>query len=395
VASATLLRMAVIIREPLEADVPAMYRADGTAFGSHWKPEDVERTRPTIELDRFRIAVDGDDVVGTAGSFGLAMTMPGGRTLPTGGVTWVSCSVTHRRQGVLSSLMQAIHADIDSRDEPLAALGASEGAIYERFGYGVATMRRGIEIDRRRAQLRPEYQPPRGAVRLVHPDEAVALFMPRWDRARLERPGEVDRNEAWMRMLVSEVTATATFAVHDDGFAMWKTEPQWHMGHPAHEVWVHDLAAATPDAHAALWHTLLSLDLTGPIRSLVVPLDDPLPYLLTDRRALRTTVVNDGLWLNVRDVRRCFEARAYGTDDDMVVESGDNRWRIGAGGCSRVRSRADLQTDHASLSALLLGGVRPSALVAGRRMTARTVDALRRADALFATSPEPYCQTMF
>jgi predicted acetyltransferase len=387
--------MAVRIRPPVEADVLAMFRADGTAFGSHWKPEDIERVRPTIDLDRFRIAVDGDDVVGTAGSYGLEMTVPGGATLPTGGVTWVSSAVTHRRQGVLRSLMTAIHDDIDARDEPLAALGASEGGIYERFGYGVATMRRGIEIDRRRTQLRREYQPTPGSVRLIHPAEAVAAFMPLWDRARLARPGEISRDETWMRMLVGEFTDAATFAVHDDGFAVWKTDQQWHMGHPAHEVWVHELAAATPEAHVALWHTLLSLDLTGPIRSFVVPIDDPLPYLLTDRRALRTTVVNDGVWLNLRDVKRCFDARTYGTDDDIVVEADGVRWRIGAAGCTRVRSRADLQTDHASLSALLLGGVRPSALVAGRRMTARDADVQRRADALFATAPEPYCQTGF
>jgi predicted acetyltransferase len=196
-------------------------------------------------------------------------------------------------------------------------------------------------------------------------------------------------------MRVAKIADTATFAVHDDGFAMWTTDQQWHRGHAGHEVWVHDLAAATPEAHAALWHTLLSLDLTGPIRSLVVPLDDPLPYLLTDRRALRTTLVNDGVWLNLRDVKRCFEARTYGTDDDIVVEVDGVRWRIGAGGCARVRNRADLQTDHASLSALLLGGVRPSALVAGRRMTARNFDVARRADAMFSTAPEPYCQTDF
>jgi predicted acetyltransferase len=291
--------------------------------------------------------------------------------------------------------MKAIHDDIDARDEPLAALTASEGGIYERFGYGVATMRRAIEIDRRRAQLRPEYRPPPGSVRLVHPDEAVELFLPRWERAYRNRPGEVDRDETWMRMLVAEIAHTATFAVHDDGFAMWKTDQQWNMGHPAHEVWLHDLAAATPEAHAALWHTLLSLDLTGPIRSVNVPVDDPLPYMLTDRRALRTTAVNDGVWLNLRDVKRCFEARTYGTDDDIVAEVGGVRWRVGAGGCARVRSRPDLQGDHPSLSALLLGGVRPSALVAGRRMTARNGDVLRRADALFTTSPEPYCQTGF
>jgi predicted acetyltransferase len=387
--------MAFRIRPPVEADIAAMYRADGTAFGAQWKHEDIERTLPAIELDRFRIAVDGDDVVGTAGTYSLDMTVPGGGTLPTGGVTWVSSAVTHRRQGVLRALMQAIHDDIDDREEPLAALGASEGGIYERFGYGVATLRREIEIDRRRVQLRPEYRPAPGSVRLVHPDEAVALFVPRWKRACLTRAGEVSRDETWMRMRVTKVADTATFAVHDDGFAIWTTDQQWHRGQPAHEVWLHDLATATPEAHVALWHTLLSLDLTGPIRSVVVPIDDPLPYLLTDRRALRTTVVNDGVWLNLRDVKRCFEARSYGTDDDIVVDVDGVRWRIGAGGCARVRSRADLQTDHASLSALLLGGVRPSALVAGRRMTARSPDVTRRADAMFTAAPEPYCQTDF
>ena len=84
--------------------------------------------------------------------------------------------------------------------------------------------------------------------------------------------------------------------------------------------------------------------------------------------------VNDGLWLNLRDVKRCFEARTYGTDDDIVVEADGIRWRIGAGGCAGCAA-ARPQTDHASLSALLLGGVRPSALVAGRRMTARNADA--------------------
>ena len=32
-----------------------------------------------MEFDRFRIAVDGGEVVGVAGSYELQMTMPGGR----------------------------------------------------------------------------------------------------------------------------------------------------------------------------------------------------------------------------------------------------------------------------------------------------------------------------
>jgi hypothetical protein len=51
--------------------------------------------------------------------------------------------------------------------------------------------------------------------------------------------------------------------------------------------------------------------------------------------------------------------------------------------------------DHASLGALLLGGVRPSALAAGRRLESRSDAVLRRADAFFVTSPAPHCQTLY
>ena len=71
-------------------------------------------------------------------------------------------------------------------------------------------------------------------------------------------------------------------------------------------------------------------------------LHDPLPYLLTDWRALRTVELNDFVWCLPLDVPACFSARTYAADDDVVLEADGNRWRIGAGGCARVRSRADL-----------------------------------------------------
>ncbi len=107
--------------------------------------------RSIVDLGRFRIAVDRGAVVGCSGSFGFDMTLPGGAAVPTGGVTWVSVAVTHRRQGLLGRLLEATHEDIDGRGEPLAALTASEGGIYERFGYGIASRVRVTAIDRHRA----------------------------------------------------------------------------------------------------------------------------------------------------------------------------------------------------------------------------------------------------
>jgi predicted N-acetyltransferase YhbS len=141
------------IRTPTDDDWRAVSLADYRSFGVVPSPDEENRERPVIDLDRFRMAVDAGEVVGVAGSFAFPMTMPGGATLPVGGVTWVSVAVTHRRQGLLGRLMDALHRDIDDRDEPLAVLTASEGGIYERYGYGVATRRRVLAIDRRQAQL--------------------------------------------------------------------------------------------------------------------------------------------------------------------------------------------------------------------------------------------------
>jgi predicted acetyltransferase len=389
------LNTVIEIRTPGDEDWKAVSRADYRNFGHVPSAEEEDRERPIVDLDRYRMAVERGDVVGVAGSFALQMTLPGGAAIPTAGVTWVSVSVTHRRQGLLRRLMEAVHRDVDERDEPLAALTASEGGIYERFGYGIASVRRVSSLDRRRAQLQERFRPDPGSVRLVDPAAAIDDIAKVWDRFRSVRPGEIARSEAWHRVVIADQGPGQIHALHPDGYASWKIDGKWNDGHPAHELWLSTMATVTPEAHAALWHTVLSTDLVGPIRSYSIPLDDPLPYLLTDQRALRTTDLNDCLWCNVRDVKRCFGARTYGTDDDVVVEVDGTRWRIGASGVSSVRSRPDLVTDGPGLGALLLGGVAPTTLAAGRRLEPRSTDALRRADTLFLTHPGPYCQTGF
>jgi len=169
----------------------------------------------------------------------------------------------------------------------------------------------------------------------------------------------------------------------------------WNDGHPAGTLAIHAMAPVTPEAHVALWHTVLSSDLVGTVRSNKLAVDDPLPYLLTNQRVVRTTNLNDGVWCNVRDVAGCFGARTYGTDDDVVVEVDDGCWRIGGGGTTKVSTKPDLTLDRAALGALLLGGVAPTTLVNGRRGEARSSEALRRADALFVVNPMPSSQTGF
>jgi len=397
--------MPISLRTAVDEDWAAICRADGRAFGFAYPTEMIDKVRQIHDVSRFELALDGKQIGGIVAAFTLQVTLPGGDQLPMGGLTWVSTATTHRRQGVMTRLMARSLDDVDRRGEPVAMLFASEGGIYERYGFGVASQVRVTSIDRRLAQLRPEFRPKAGSVRFVDGEEALAHMADVWSRFHRLRSGEVDRSEAWARFHLEILAmprgnfAPALYLAHRDGFAVYRIEEQWNDGRPAHNLNVIELVATTGDAHAALWHTLLGVDLVAAVTSRQVPIDDPLPYLLTDPRALQTTALNDGIWVNVRDVAACFRSRTYSTTDRLVVEVDGERWAIDGSPdgatCKRVRSRPDLVTDHASMGALLLGGVRPSALTAGRRMQARDADVLRRADAFFLTSPAPHCQTMY
>ncbi len=64
----------------------------------------------------------------------------------------------------------------------------------------------------------------------------------------------------------------------------------WNDGHPAHTVAVDELVVGHARRRTPrLWHTILSLDLVGTITSRAVAIDDPLPLLLENPRAVRTT----------------------------------------------------------------------------------------------------------
>jgi predicted acetyltransferase len=397
--------MGIELRTATPDDVPAMFRADEQAFGFSYDAADLPLLLAIMDLDRYLLAIDDGRIVGITGSYSFEVTMPGGATLPGAGVTWVSVQASHRRQGLLRRMFEVQHRDIDGRGEPVAMLTASEASIYERFGYGIGSHWRKAMIDRRQATIRPDLRPAPGSVRYVDHDAALEHVTALWDRYRRTRAGEISRPAAWQELLLhrrrtaSGGQSGAFHLRHDDGYASYRVTTVTTDGMAANEVEIDELVACTPDAHLAMWTTILDLDLVGPITTRKVPLDDPLPYLLVNSRDLRTQTLTDYLWVSPRDPAVAFGARTYGTTDRLVVEAEGRRWAIDGSPdgatCRKVRTRPDLITTTAGLGALLLGGVRPSVLAAGRRLEARDVTALRRSDAFFAADRLPFCATGF
>jgi predicted acetyltransferase len=387
------------IRTPTPDDHPGMVRSVRQAFGGdNFDDAAVERDRKQIDFERFRIAYDtsAKQIVGTAGTWALEVTLPGLATMPMAGLTWVGVMPTHRRQGVLTGLIDAVDADARNRGEHLGGLLASEATIYGRFGYSVATADRSVRLDRRSARLR---HPPaaRGSVRLFAGNDQGLLeeIVPLWDRYRRTRVGELNRSEQKLQNLVEARKWDATYAVHPDGFCSWKTKSRWEHGMADSELTVMEFAACTAEARAALLQTVLTMDLVASVVFQGLPVDDPLPYELTNFRVATTTSLVDMLWLKVLDVAAVFGARRYESDDDIVVDVDGTRWTVGNSGCHRVRSRPDLSIEARTLGALALGGASVHTLAAAGLARPRNAEALRRAEHVLRSHPDPWCQTGF
>src|SRR5262249_54052539 len=116
-----------------------------------------------MEYERTFAALAGGPIAGTAGSYGFRMRVPGALAA-VAGVTLVGVLPTHRRRGILSSLMRRQLDDLHERGEAVAALFASEAVIYSRFGYGRASWQAGYSLRAGGGELAAG-GPPHGAPR--------------------------------------------------------------------------------------------------------------------------------------------------------------------------------------------------------------------------------------
>jgi predicted acetyltransferase len=369
------------------------------------------------EIDRNHVAVEGDSFVGTAGAYTFDLTIPGLATLPMAGVTDVGVAPTHRRQGILTALMAFQLDDVASRGEPIAGLTASEGGIYRRFGYGVATRRRTLVIATPRSRYLRE-PACGGRLRLIDRKDTTALLGPVWAQHAATTVGGITRRDAWFELYERDRDdwrdgASAFFrVVHEsdagvvDGYAVYRVKGEWNPGGPAGEVRIDELVGADPEITAALWRYCLDVDLTVSVKAFDRGTDDPIRYRFADQRCVQTVGERDFLWLRFLDVAACLTARAYAGDGALNVKVVDT-FRPATGGtfrlevadgvaaCEPTKKRADLVLDTADLAATYLGGTSFTALADAGMVDERSDGAVARADSLFRTARPPVCHHGF
>ena len=394
------------------ADQDEYGRAIG-AIGQYFNPppteEMLERFTRALPHERMHAAFEDDQIVGGAGAFPFELSVPGG-SLACAGVTAVGVHPTHRRRGVLRSMMDTQLRDVHERGEPIAALWASEETIYSRFGYGIASWAGVLRVRHEWDAFAQPFEPA-GETRFVTPEEARELFPPIYDAVRRERPGMMSRSEAWwedrhLRLPEDEAAAPRRFVVHEldgtpQGYAIYRTNFEFEGGSSASRLRVREALGATPEGTAGIWRFLLDVDWMAVVETELAPPDHPLFLLLAAPRRAQYRM-GDGLWVRIVDLAAALSGRTYGVGGplvlevrDAVCEWNDGRWKLEDGVCERTEAEPDLALDVSALGSAYLGAVPFKQLRNALRVEELRPGAIERADALFAWRPLPWCPEIF
>lgn len=353
------------------------------------------------------VTAEWDAPVGTFGSACLSINA-GAAPVPALYVFDVTVRTTHRRRGVLKRLMTDALTRAHRDGIPLAALTASEATIYGRFGFGIATRRRGVTLATLPAPSWHREVEPRMA--LVSPADALTIRDEVFARIHASTRGSHLRPHTYTTFLSGawDVDKEAPVsglrvAVHTDAEGAPDGVVSYVMNEADESAQVRDLLAVDAEAELALWQFLGSIDLVKKVTWRNLSPTSPLEWALTDPRRVTTTGVEDFTWLRVLDVPAALAARGWEADGSVEFSVTDpmgfaeGAWRVTVADHTADVTPLDaaaVRVDVTALASLYMGLVDASTLaVAGLiEGPADGIDALAR---LFRTAVPPYSLTGF
>jgi len=367
-----------------------------------------------LEPTRTWGARDHGRFVATLATDARTVSVPaavGTRDLRVDALTGVTVNATHRRRGLLTTMLTTALAAARERGDALSYLVAAEWPIYGRFGYAPATRfaRHTFHSRAPGSQLEPA-----GSVRQLDAAEFAKVGPAVGELARRARPGGVDRLPwTWESQLEDEPReGRLNLIAHEgaagvDGVLTWQPVRDFELGDGLGAIEVVDLLAAGDEAYQGLWAYLSGMDVVEEVRLPHRPVDEPIRYLLRDGRTLQTTYVGDFTWACLLDVPAALTARGYPTSGQLVLDVVDTsltgyaagRWLLevspDGATCTPTTRSADLTVPARALAAAYFGDYPLAATRLGGGYEERTPGAARRFDLLFSTPETPFCATGF
>jgi predicted acetyltransferase len=404
--------MATEIRACRPEEMDAYHRIGSYVFANQdGFDEESTATAPDWTTCAF---VDGE-MVATMGTYPFTVRL-NGAPVHMGGVTAVGTLPAWRRKGLLRQIMREGLSLCRDRGQSLAILYASMGAIYQRFGYGLATTMVTYQFDPRYAAFASPAEVG-GSVRMETPEDAYPVMKRLYVEYATPRNMFIHRAvPLWqIGILRPRPKGTPVYAaVYRDaqgeprGHVVYQTreDPALASG-PNQRMEVRDFIALDMESYRALWEYIRRHDLVGQVVMRgCLGVDDPAPDLLLEPRMLERRT-QDGVWMRVVDVQTALSARPYGDRGELTISvPADDMcpWNVGSylletdGPTAEVSRRerpADLVVDSNALASLLSGHNTATQLWRAGKLEAADAATALRADRIFRTDHAPHCPNQF
>ncbi|PQZ95745.1 GNAT family N-acetyltransferase [Arthrobacter sp. MYb227] len=353
--------------------------------------------------------------VATYAAYPGTLNLGGKELLPAHQITAVTVSPTHRRRGILRSVITEDLQAAQANGLPVAILTASEATIYGRFGFGAVTERASFALTTARGAN--QRGPVTGNVIAVDPAELEIWAPELFAAAHAKTLGSVSHSRfdignstgIWEEFDSLTPIKNLRAALHldargeVDGFITYEFSG-WKAKTPA--LSIGQLSALNGAARRELIGYLAAHDLIEEITGRG-PVDDVLRSALVNPRDYKVTRVGDHLWMRILDVPAVLGARSYTNDgkislgvrDDLSLVNGV--WELSVENSVPQVRRApadksvDATLDVRDLATLVMGMRTATHLEQAGLLNAHHGQALEILDLLFSTTATPYCQADF
>lgn len=360
----------------------------------------LEREEPTAAFYKGKL-------VATFGQFSFQMRF-NGKDVRADGVTSVGTDPGHRRKGLVRRLVIDRLHKAHEEGIPASILWASMGAIYQRFGYGLASSGYKYQFDPRDSMFQFETKSKEGYVTRFGPGDTPAEVPELYEEFRTPRNLLLQRPKlAWEHAYYGP-KPNYHYAVHYDGSG----KPDGYVSYRLREIpkstdgpdqrfGVQDFVYLNNEAYRELWDYIRNHDLVKQV-VLYAPLDDPATQMMLEPRMLHPEWF-EGIWLRVVDVQQLASGRSYSAEGSVcfeIREDNDCPWNVGrfciesSGEQSEVSINAntvDFQISINGLASLLSGQSSLSVLCSSGRAQIHDPSRLPYIDAFFATKYKPFC----
>lgn len=393
-----------------DADTEAFLRADARGFLGEEPAADVVAADRAGIRDRRNVGVFeagaavGTWPVATVNSWVAPLTVPGGE-VDMWAISSVTVSGTHRRRGIARALLEGELRAAASAGVPVAGLTVSEATIYGRYGFASAVPVAKMTIDTRRAGWAAPS--PAGRVEYLEKEALKSTLAAVHEVERTQRAGQIAGWDLrWGRMTgvapgnssAAKVRGVRYLDEHGNVRGVMVYTLNDIPGVFRSEMAISLLSTVTADALTALWAFALQHDLVDRVTADLRPIDDPLPWLVADRRGVEVMVHDHG-WLRILDIQAALSARTYRAPLDIVLRVDDalefaaGSWRLtvtdGSASVTPAESgAADVVLDIGALSAIYVGGVSAVQLRAAGRLDA-TAEVAASIDDAFRAARAP------